>query len=199
MSSEADLDVFAKLFEERLGRCEESEAFSRGEVVGEEDLLEFGVVEGVGVEMPGELASKAPACILDGAFPDGTQNYWKSKFARQLSDEAFEVIVEHADKMRSSLSAVVIEFTAAPRAGSGVPGGFRHKSAGVRSAMPFRPSGTVSSSGFPAPGYVMPTCINDWELPLSCAKGLARRLAWVCLLVGFKYSAFCKNTETASS
>lgn len=48
--------------------------------------------------------------LLDDAFPDGTQNYWKSTFIKELSDEAIDVIVEHANKMRSPLSAVVIEF-----------------------------------------------------------------------------------------
>ncbi len=48
--------------------------------------------------------------LLDGAFPDGTYNYWKSTFVTALSDEAIDLIVEHANKMRSPLSAVVIEF-----------------------------------------------------------------------------------------
>ncbi len=48
--------------------------------------------------------------ILDGAFPDGTHNYWKSTFVKELSDDAIDVIVAHADKMRSPLSAVVLEY-----------------------------------------------------------------------------------------
>jgi FAD/FMN-containing dehydrogenase len=48
--------------------------------------------------------------ILDDAFPDGTRNYWKSTFVRELSDSAIDVIVDHANRMRSPLSAVVIEF-----------------------------------------------------------------------------------------
>jgi FAD/FMN-containing dehydrogenase len=50
--------------------------------------------------------------ILDDAFPDGTQNYWKSTFVKQLSDDAIDVIVAHANKMQSPLSAVVIEYYA---------------------------------------------------------------------------------------
>ena len=59
--------------------------------------------------------------ILDDAFPDGTQNYWKSTFLKALSDEAIDVIVDHANKMESPLSAVVIEYYAgaAGRTGSG--------------------------------------------------------------------------------
>jgi FAD/FMN-containing dehydrogenase len=50
--------------------------------------------------------------LLDGAFPDGTYNYWKSTFVTALSDEVVDLIVEHANRMRSPLSAVVIEFYA---------------------------------------------------------------------------------------
>ncbi len=48
--------------------------------------------------------------LLDGAFPDGTYNYWKSTFVTGLSDEAIDLIVEHSNRMQSPLSAVVIEF-----------------------------------------------------------------------------------------
>ncbi len=50
--------------------------------------------------------------LLDDAFPDGTYNYWKSTFVTALSDEVIDLIVEHANRMRSPLSAVVIEFYA---------------------------------------------------------------------------------------
>ena len=32
--------------------------------------------------------------LIDAAVPDGNQNYWKSAFLRELSDEAIDVIVE---------------------------------------------------------------------------------------------------------
>jgi FAD/FMN-containing dehydrogenase len=48
--------------------------------------------------------------LLDGAFPDGTQNYWKSDFVREMSDEVIDLIVTHANRMKSPLSAVVIEY-----------------------------------------------------------------------------------------
>ena len=59
--------------------------------------------------------------ILDDAFPDGTHNYWKSTFLKALSDEAIDVMVEHANRVRSPLSAVVIEYYggAAGRTGDG--------------------------------------------------------------------------------
>jgi FAD/FMN-containing dehydrogenase len=50
--------------------------------------------------------------MLDDAFPDGTRNYWKSTFVRELSDRAIDVVVEHANRMGSPLSAVVVEYYA---------------------------------------------------------------------------------------
>jgi FAD/FMN-containing dehydrogenase len=68
--------------------------------------------------------------ILDDAFPDGTQNYWKSTFLKALSDQAIDVIVDHANRMQSPLSAVVIEYYAgaAGRTGSG-ESAFAHRKA----------------------------------------------------------------------
>jgi hypothetical protein len=48
--------------------------------------------------------------LLDGAFPSGNHNYWKSTFVRELSDDALTVLVEHANRATSPLSAVVIEY-----------------------------------------------------------------------------------------
>jgi FAD/FMN-containing dehydrogenase len=48
--------------------------------------------------------------LLDGAFPGGNHNYWKSTFLRELSDEAIELLVEHANRATSPLTAVVIEY-----------------------------------------------------------------------------------------
>jgi hypothetical protein len=36
--------------------------------------------------------------FLDGAFPLGTHNYWKSTFLRELSNEAIELLVDHANR-----------------------------------------------------------------------------------------------------
>ena len=36
--------------------------------------------------------------LLDGAFPDGNQNYWKSTFLTGLTDEAIAIMVEHANR-----------------------------------------------------------------------------------------------------
>ncbi len=48
--------------------------------------------------------------LLDGAFPDGTLNYWKSTFVQELGDEVIELLVDHAQEMTSPLSAVIIEY-----------------------------------------------------------------------------------------
>jgi FAD/FMN-containing dehydrogenase len=58
--------------------------------------------------------------MLDDAFPDGTYNYWKSTFIRQLNDEAIGVIVDHANGVRSPLSGVVIEYYAGAASRVGV-------------------------------------------------------------------------------
>jgi hypothetical protein len=48
--------------------------------------------------------------LLDGAFPDGNQNYWKGMFLRGLNDEAIDAMVAHANRAPSPLSGVVIEY-----------------------------------------------------------------------------------------
>jgi hypothetical protein len=48
--------------------------------------------------------------LVEGSFPDGTYNYWKSTFLKELSDEAIDLIIEHANRAQSPLSGVVIEF-----------------------------------------------------------------------------------------
>jgi FAD/FMN-containing dehydrogenase len=48
--------------------------------------------------------------LLGPSFPDGNQNYWKSSLAQNLTDDAISVIVDHASRMASPLSAVVLEY-----------------------------------------------------------------------------------------
>ena len=47
--------------------------------------------------------------MMDGAFPAGRQNYWKSNFLKGLDPEAIQVIVDHVAKAPSPYSAVAIE------------------------------------------------------------------------------------------
>ncbi|MGH9309017.1 MAG: FAD-binding oxidoreductase [Vicinamibacterales bacterium] len=59
--------------------------------------------------------------LLDGAVPEGNQNYWKSAFLRELSDDAIDTIVSQANGATSPLSAVLVEHYggAAGRVGEG--------------------------------------------------------------------------------
>jgi FAD/FMN-containing dehydrogenase len=47
--------------------------------------------------------------VFDAAVPEGHQNYWKSAFLRELSDEAIDAIVGHANQATSPLTAVLVE------------------------------------------------------------------------------------------
>jgi hypothetical protein len=48
--------------------------------------------------------------LLGPSFPDGNQNYWKSTLQRELPDQAISAIVEHANRLQSPLSVVVLEY-----------------------------------------------------------------------------------------
>lgn len=48
--------------------------------------------------------------LFGPSFPDGNHNYWKSSLQRDLSDEAIATIVQHANRMTSPLSAVILEY-----------------------------------------------------------------------------------------
>jgi len=48
--------------------------------------------------------------LLAPSFPDGNDNYWKSTLQRELPDEAISAIVEHANRLSSPLSFVVLEY-----------------------------------------------------------------------------------------
>ena len=48
--------------------------------------------------------------LLDGAFPEGNYNYWKSTFLRELSDDAIALLVQQANRATSPLTGVVIEY-----------------------------------------------------------------------------------------
>ena len=56
------------------------------------------------------LPFPAMQTLLDPAFADGSYNYWKASFVPKLSDSVIDLLVEHGNRMRSPLSAVVVEF-----------------------------------------------------------------------------------------
>lgn len=48
--------------------------------------------------------------MFDAGFPYGNRNYWKSSFLDELTDEAIDTFVEHANRITSPLSAMMIEY-----------------------------------------------------------------------------------------
>ncbi len=48
--------------------------------------------------------------LFGPSFPDGNHNYWKSSLLANVSDGAITTIVEHANRMTSPLSAVIVEY-----------------------------------------------------------------------------------------
>lgn len=48
--------------------------------------------------------------MFDSGFPYGNRNYWKSSFIDELTDDAIDLIVEHANRITSPLSALMIEY-----------------------------------------------------------------------------------------
>ena len=48
--------------------------------------------------------------MLDGSFPDDNYNYWKSTFVNELSDEAIDTFIEHANRDSSPLTGSLIEY-----------------------------------------------------------------------------------------
>src|SRR3954453_23093024 len=69
--SEADLDVPAKLLEQRLEGRQEAEALPRRQVVAEHDLLQLGVGQGVQVEVARQVAAQPPVRVLRGSLLPG--------------------------------------------------------------------------------------------------------------------------------
>lgn len=48
--------------------------------------------------------------MFDSGFPYGNRNYWKSQFMDELTDDAIDLLIEHANRISSPLSAVMIEY-----------------------------------------------------------------------------------------
>jgi FAD/FMN-containing dehydrogenase len=47
--------------------------------------------------------------MLDGGYPKGALNYWKSHFLRDLSDEAIETMIDAFEKCPSPMSGILVE------------------------------------------------------------------------------------------
>src|SRR5579875_410876 len=68
-------------------------------------LREFGTPE---VDLFQPMPYRVLQSFLDAVAPPGLQNYWKSGYLAELSDEAIETILEYNSKIPSPLSAVHI-------------------------------------------------------------------------------------------
>jgi FAD/FMN-containing dehydrogenase len=69
-------------------------------------LLEFG---SPALTQVGPMPYPALNMILDGGFPSGALNYWKSSFLRDLEDGAIDVMVDKFAICPSPMSGIVIE------------------------------------------------------------------------------------------
>lgn len=67
-----------------------------------------------GSPLADDIAPK-PYCAvqqtLDGGFPPGKRNYWKSSFLKGLDEDCIDALVEHGNRAPSPLSAVGVEHT----------------------------------------------------------------------------------------
>ncbi len=57
----------------------------------------------------GPMTYSALNTMLDGGYPKGALNYWKSHFLRDLSDEAIETMIDAFGKCPSPMSGILIE------------------------------------------------------------------------------------------
>ena len=75
---------------------------------GEAALAPFHEVAPVVAEMLGPMPYPAMNSAFDGLVPWGLQHYWKGTFAKELSDEAINVHLEHGPKVPAVNSTVHI-------------------------------------------------------------------------------------------
>jgi FAD/FMN-containing dehydrogenase len=61
------------------------------------------------MDMMGPIPFTAHQSMLDESSPPGHQIYWKSEFLRELSDEVLDIVAEHALRMPSQMSLVLLE------------------------------------------------------------------------------------------
>ena len=57
----------------------------------------------------GQMSYPAVNSMLDGSFPAGVLNYWKSSFLKELSDEAIDVLLERFSSVPSPMTGIAIE------------------------------------------------------------------------------------------
>jgi FAD/FMN-containing dehydrogenase len=61
------------------------------------------------VDLIGPMPYPVINTLLDGAFPKGARNYWKSAFFKELTSEVIEVLVDSFRRVPSPMTGMVIE------------------------------------------------------------------------------------------
>lgn len=61
------------------------------------------------VDMIGPMPYPVVNTLLDGAFPKGARNYWKSAFFKELSEDVIGVLVDAFEQVPSPMTGMVIE------------------------------------------------------------------------------------------
>jgi FAD/FMN-containing dehydrogenase len=61
------------------------------------------------MDMLGPLPYTAQNQMLDGGYPKGALNYWKSSFLASLSDDAIATLIDCYDRVPSPMAGIVIE------------------------------------------------------------------------------------------
>lgn len=61
------------------------------------------------VDMIGPMPYPVINTLLDGAFPKGARNYWKSAFFKELSEDVIGVLVDAFERVPSPMTGMVIE------------------------------------------------------------------------------------------
>jgi len=61
------------------------------------------------VDLIGPLPYPVMNTLLDGAFPKGARNYWKSGFFKELSEDVIGVLVDAFERVPSPMTGMVIE------------------------------------------------------------------------------------------
>ncbi len=61
------------------------------------------------IDQVGPMPYTGAQKLIDGLYPSGNQNYWKSSFFKEMSDEAIDTIAAHCLKRPSPMSHCVVE------------------------------------------------------------------------------------------
>ena len=61
------------------------------------------------MDVIGPMPYSASNMMLDGAFPKGARNYWKSRFMSTLTDEAIDTLIDQFKATTSPMNQVVLE------------------------------------------------------------------------------------------